>query len=301
MSAADQTTAERSGRRTASRRGRQRVALQPPNLGRTLRSEWVKFWTLPSSIWIIAITIVVMVGLSALMAWGLSLGGESGAPQDPSAGGGADVSVQPGEGAQLPALGLVAVTFSYSVGQIVLAVLGVLVATSEYATGQIRATLTAVPTRTPVLVAKVILVALVALGLGALAVGLSWLATYPILQPEGLHLDPAVEGTWRTLAGVPLYLAAIALFSLGVGFLLRHTAGAIAAVLGVLLVLPILTMIPIDWVQDLALYLPASAGERLVLGAPDDTLSEWQGYAVLCAYAVAALAAAAVLLRRRDA
>ncbi len=283
---------------TAPARNRSTLRLQPPNLGRTLRSEWVKFWTLPSSIWIIAVTIVVMVGLSALMAWGMSF--TESPPQDPGAGG-ADVTVQPTEDGGLSTLGLMSVTFSYSVGQIVLAVLGVMVATSEYATGQIRSTLAAVPARTPVLVAKVILVALVALGLGAIAVGLSWLATYPILQPEGMQLDTGVEGTWRALAGVPLYLAAIALFGLGVGFLLRHTAGAIAAVLGVLLVLPIIAMIPIDWVQDLALYLPASAGERLVLGAPDDTLTEWQGFGVLGAYVVAALAGAGLLLHRRDA
>lgn len=278
----------------------QHLAVRPTSMWRTIRSEWLKFWTLPSSIWIIAVTIVVMVGLSALMAWGFTFDPASaGGPAD--GGDGAAASVEGGEDFSLSSLGLVAISFSYSVGQIVLAVLGVMVATSEYATGQIRSTLTAVPTRLPVLVAKVVIVTLVGLSLGALAVALSWLATTPILEPHGMQLDVSEEGAWRTLFGVPLYLSAIALFSLGIGFLLRHTAGAIAAVLGILLVLPIVGMIQIDWLQDLALYLPASAGERLVMGAPDDVLTEWQGFAVLCGYVVVALLLAGVLLRRRDA
>ncbi|MGC0273641.1 ABC transporter permease [Pseudactinotalea sp. Z1739] len=279
--------------------GRQHLAVRPTSMWRTIRSEWLKFWTLPSSIWTIAVTIVVMLGLSALMAWGFTFDPTS--PGGPADGGGADVTMEGGEDFSLTSLGLVAISFSYSVGQIVLAVLGVMVATSEYATGQIRSTLTAVPTRLPVLVAKVVIVILVGLTLGALAVALSWLATTPILEPHGMQLDVSEEGAWRTLFGVPLYLSAIALFSLGIGFLLRHTAGAIAAVLGILLVLPIVGMIQIDWLQDLALYLPASAGERLVMGAPDDVLTEWQGFAVLCGYVVVALVLAGVLLRRRDA
>lgn len=278
----------------------QHLALQSPGLGRTVGSEWLKFWTLPSSFWIIAVTLVVMVGMSALMAWGMSISPEA-AGGPPDGAGAPDPTIDGSQDVALSSLGLVSITFSYSVGQIVLAVLGVMVATSEYATGQIRATLTAVPTRTPVLIAKIVIVTVVAFLLGALAVALSWLATTPILEPHGMQLDLSDEGAWRTLVGVPLYLCAIALFGLGIGFLLRHTAGGIAAVLGILLVLPILGAVPIDWIQDLVPYLPASAGERLVLGAPDDVLTEWQGFAVLCGYVVVALAAAGVLLRRRDA
>lgn len=301
----EHTTADRS--ETTDQQGAGRtpsgahLAVRPTSMWRTIRSEWLKFWTLPSSIWIIAVTIVVMVGLSALMAWGFTFDPSAAAGGPPDDGNGVGVATEGGEDFALSSLGLVAISFSYSVGQIVLAVLGVMVATSEYATGQIRSTLTAVPTRLPVLVAKVVIVIVVGFTLGALAVALSWLATTPILEPHGMQLDVSEDGAWRTLFGVPLYLSAIALFSLGIGFLLRHTAGAIAAVLGILLVLPIVGMIQIDWLQDLALYLPASAGERLVLGASDDVLTEWQGFAVLGGYVVVALVLAGVLLRRRDA
>lgn len=141
---------------------------------------------------------------------------------------------------------------------------------------------------------------MVAFGLGALAVSLAWLATYPILEPEGMLLDLSDEGAWRTVLGVPLYLAAIALFSLGIGFLLRHTAGAISAVLGILLVLPMLAAIPLEWLRDILVYLPGSAGERLIMN-PDDVLTEWQGFAVLGGYVAVVLVLAAIVLRRRDA
>lgn len=294
------STATKKQERTVAKA--QHLHLRPVSLGRSIRSEWIKLWTLPSTIWIIALTLVVMVGLAALMAWGMSLTADTG-PGDPGAA--PQEGVGPGTegeaGSTLSSAGLMVVTFPYSVGQIVVAVLGVMVATSEYATGQIRATLAAVPTRTPVLVSKVTIVTVVSFLLGAIAVALSWAASTPILASDEMQLNVGDDGAWRTLIGVPLYLSAIALFSLGIGFLLRHTAGAISAVLGILLVLPIVAAIPIDWLQDLAHFLPGSAGERLVMGAPDDVLTEWQGFAVLCGYVVVVLLAAGVLLRRRDA
>lgn len=274
------------------------VPVRPVSLARVIRSEWIKLWTLRSTIWIIVITLAAMVGMSALMATGMTF--DPGAAGDPQGGNPQGATVEVGEPMGLSSMGLMVVTFGYFLGQIVVVVLGVMAATGEYATGQIRATLSAVPTRTPVLLAKIITVTLVSFGLGALAVALAWLTTYPILEPHGMLLDLSDDGAWRSLFGVPLYLSAIGLFSLGVGFLLRHTAGAISAVLGILLVLPMMAAIPLDWLRDLLVYLPGAAGERLILN-PNDLLTEWQGFAVLCAYVLAVLLAAGIVLRRRDA
>ena len=274
------------------------LSVRPVTLARTFRSEWLKVWTLRSTIWIIVVTLAAMVGLSVMMAWGMTL--DPGAAGDPQGGDPQGVTVEAGEPMALSSMGTMAVTFGYFVGQIVVVVLGVMVATGEYATGQIRSTLTAVPTRTPVLLAKIATVTVVAFGLGVLAVGLAWLATYPILEPEGMLLDLGADGTWRSLLGVPLYLSAIALFSLGIGFLLRHTAGGISAVLGILLVLPMLAAIPLEWLQDALVYLPGAAGERLIMNV-DDVLTEWQGFAVLGGYVVVVLVLAGIALRRRDA
>ncbi|WP_147918178.1 ABC transporter permease [Ruania zhangjianzhongii] len=258
--------------------------------GRVLGSEWIKFTSLRSTVWTIAVTLVVMVGFALLMAWGMSFANEAPA--------GAEAPPMP-DGAML---GLAAVTTSYGLAQIVMAVWGVLVISGEYSTGQIRSTLTAVPTRLPVLAAKGLLMALASFIVGALGVALSVLATAPILSSNDMALDLGDSATQQVLIGVPLYLTGITLLALGIGALVRHSAGGIAVVLGLIIVLPILTTIPLDFIDTIAPYFPSAAGERIVMGEMTGAvLTPWQGYGVFMIYVVAALAAAGVLLRRRDA
>lgn len=255
----------------------------------TLRSEWIKFLSVRSTAWILGVTVLVMVGFSLMMAAGMSFA--------------ADPELNQGQ--PMPAdaaVGTMVATFGYSIGQIVLVVLGVMRISGEYSTGQIRSSLSAVPTRLPVLAAKAVVVAAASFVVGLVAVALATLATTPILEPLDMAVELGNGDVQRSLLGVPLYLTAIALFSLGVGAMLRHTAGGIAAVLGVLLVLPIIGQVPLEWVQDIAPYLPSAAGERLITGDLVETvLSPWQGYLVLLGWVAAALIGAAVLLRRRDA
>jgi hypothetical protein len=98
-------------------------------------------------------------------------------------------------------------------------------------------------------------------------------------------------------------MTVVGVLALAVGFLVRSTAGAIATVFGVLLVLPVLGhVLPSNWQQHVLPYLPSDAGGALYTQHPDPgTLSPWVGFAVMCAWAVAAVIAAAVVLRRRDA
>ena len=261
------------------------------NAGRVLRSEWIKFITVRSTVWTIAVTLVVMVGFSLLMAVGVTSFAEADGP---------------GEGAPAGDDGIVSgvmvATFGYAFGQIVVAVLGVLVISGEYTTGQIRSTLAAVPTRLPVLWAKAIILGVTAFVVGAVAVVLSALVTTPMLAPYEMAVDFSDSASLQMMLGVPLYLTAIALLGLGIGTLLRHSAGGIATVLGILLVLPILSIVPLTAVQNAAPYLPSVAGERIITGADvAAVLTPWQGYGVLWIYVVVVMAAAAVLLRRRDA
>lgn len=259
------------------------------NFARVLRSEWIKFTSLRSTIWTIAVTLVLMVGFSLLMAWGMSFASEAPEGQGPPV---AEGSV----------MGASAVVISYGIAQIVVAVWGVLVISGEYSTGQIRSTLTAVPTRLPVLAAKALLMAVASFIVGALGVALSVLATAPILSSNDMAIDLADSATLEMLLGVPLYLTGITLFALGIGALVRHSAGGIAVVLGLIIVLPILTTIPLDFIETIAPYFPSAAGERIVMGEMDGAvLTPWQGFGVFMIYVVAALAAAGVLLRRRDA
>jgi ABC-type transport system involved in multi-copper enzyme maturation permease subunit len=188
--------------------------------------------------------------------------------------------------------------------QLAVGVLGVLVMSSEYATGQIRATLGAIPQRRLVLAAKalvfgtvVFVVGLIAC-LGAFGIGQAIFAA----KHAGVSLgDPGVA---RAVLGGGLYLAAVGLLGLGLAAILRRTAGAIATLVGLLLVLPILVnFLPSPWNDDIAKYLPGEAGGSIfhVVQRSATALSPWPGFAVLAAYAAVALVAGAVLLDRRDA
>jgi ABC-2 type transport system permease protein len=187
---------------------------------------------------------------------------------------------------------------------------GAVTITGEYTTGMIRSTLAAVPRRTPALAAKAVLVAGVGFALGILGVALAYVASYPLLGGEAAAdlADPEVR---RIFWGTGLYLAGVGLLGLGIGALLRHTAGAITATLGILLMLSTvvqLLMMTSDVFTKVYPYLPTTAGERIAApevtaaaeGAPE-VLTPWVGYGVFMAYVAVVLLAAAVLLRRRDA
>ncbi|QGH68709.1 ABC transporter permease subunit [Pseudactinotalea sp. HY158] len=262
----------------------------------TLRSEWIKFFAVRSTGWMLVVTLVTMVGFSAMMAAGMRMAAGAGA--------GTDASVQMTGDPAMAGLdvGIMSVTFSYGVAQIVIAVLGALAMTGEFSTGRIRSTFAAVPRRGQVLLAKMIVVALTAFVTSVVAVAACFGVVTAILAPVDLAPSLSADGALRSLVGVPLYLTAITLFALAIGTLLRSTPGSIAAVLGIILVLPIVSMIPFDWVQTAAQFLPAAAGERLFTGGlMDATLGPWQGFGVLCAWVVVLMAAGAMTLRRRDA
>jgi ABC-2 type transport system permease protein len=123
-------------------------------------------------------------------------------------------------------------------------------------------------------------------------------------------LVPALDQTrtWQVFGGTVFFLVAAALFALGVGTLLRSSAGAITAALTVLLVLPgVLSFINVDWVQRLVDYLPLPASGAFLGGSKDSlssaghALSPLTGVLVIAAYAIVPLVAGAVVLRHRDA
>ena len=254
-----------------------------------LRSEWIKTWSLRSTGWSLAIAIVLMTGTTALVAWGAST--------DPVAG-------------ELSAAELVGPGAYFA--QLVLAVLGVLTITGEYSTGQIRSTIASVPRRTPALVAKAIVLAVVAALTTLVGVVTGTLAGMPFHDTLGVTLDLSDGETLRMLGGLPLYLAGIALLGFAIGALVRSSPGALGIVLGLLLVVEqVVAAIPLAFFDRLEPFLPSNAGSRLItsqesldalnaasIGAD---LGAWQGYGVLLAWVAVLTVLAAVLLRRRDA
>jgi ABC-2 type transport system permease protein len=112
--------------------------------------------------------------------------------------------------------------------------------------------------------------------------------------------------------GVPLYLTGLALLAFAIGAILRHSAGALATVLGLLLVIENLFMIPWKPLQHISPFLPGTAGAKLLMtqaqldamtqgSTVGAVLNPWQSYGVLVAWVAVLLAVAALLLRRRNA
>src|SRR5699024_767774 len=156
--------------------------------------------------------------------------------------------------------------------------------------------------RLPVLAANELLVALASFVVGAVGVAVSVLVTAPILSPNDMSLHLGDGETVQMLPGVPLCLMALALLAPALGALVPHSAGRTAGVLGLIILLPIVTAIPLDFIETIAPYFPSTAGERIVQGEnPGAVLAPWQGYGVFWIYVVVTMTAAAVLLRRRDA
>jgi ABC-2 type transport system permease protein len=188
-------------------------------------------------------------------------------------------------------------------GQLLLGVLGVLTITAEFSSGMIRATFAAAPSRPLVLAAKAAVLAAVALAAGEVSAFAAFLAGQAALTPPAPHAALGQPGVLRAVLLAGAYPALIALISLGVGALIRHTAGAIGAVVGVLFVLPLLFAPFSASVQSAsANFLPhPMAATSLTAVMP--VAGAWPPgltFCLLCGYATAALAAGAWALARRD-
>src|SRR3954469_6659093 len=185
--------------------------------------------------------------------------------------------------------------------QLAIGVLGVLLITAEYSTGMIRASMTAVPRRLPVLAGKAVVYAVVTFALMAPASLIAFFSSQAILSGRNIDTSFSAPGVPRAVIGAALYLTVIGLFALGLGALVRNTAGGIAAFAGIMFVLPpLMNVLPLSWNQAASPYLPLEAGERVMALHQGNQLAPWTGFGVLCLYAVVALVTAAILLRRRD-
>jgi ABC-2 type transport system permease protein len=186
-------------------------------------------------------------------------------------------------------------------GQLAIGVLGVLLITAEYSTGMIRASMSAVPRRLPVLAGKAVVYALVTFALMAPAVLIAFFSAQAILSGRHIETTFTAPGVPRAVFGAALYLTVVGLFALGLGAIVRNTAGGIALFAGIMFVLPpLMNVLPSSWNAAASPYLPLQAGEQIMALQRGNQLAPWTGFGVLCAYAAAALVVAAILLRRRD-
>jgi len=253
---------------------------------RVLRSEWTKLRTLPSALWTLLSAVVLVIGFGVLY----SLLREARPPQGAAA---------------IRSFDPVAISLSgVQLAQIAVGVLGVLVITSEYATGLIRTSLAAVPGRLPMLWGKAATLAAATIAVSLPAVFAAVVAGQSILGRRHLAAPLGQPDLTRAILGSALYLALAALLGLGLGTLLRSTAGGISALFGLLFGVQIAAgLLPGHWAQEVAKYLPAAAGQAVTTIHPDPaySLPPWAGLGVFCLYPAVLLGLAALRLRRGDA
>jgi ABC-2 type transport system permease protein len=254
-----------------------------------LHAEWTKIRTVASPLSLLLGTIAATVGLSAAVNSVMTCG---------AVGCSVDATKLSLTGVEL--------------GQAPVAILAVLIISGEHSSGIIRTTLAAMPHRATVLAAKAITLTGVVTAAGTVAVLGSLMAGRLILPGHGFttaHGYPALSladgPTLRAAIGSILYLALIALLSLGVATVVRDSAASIGVVLGLLYLVPILSQVTGNphWQRLLQQIGPMSAG--LAIQATTDLRSlpigPWAGLGVTAGWAAAALVSGGLLLRMRDA
>ncbi|MGO9295630.1 MAG: ABC transporter permease [Streptosporangiaceae bacterium] len=264
----------------------QRAAYRAATFADALRSEWVKFRSVRSTFWALTVTVVLGIGLGAVISAAAAHGYAKSSVS-------AKLSWDP-TGVSLAGV---------AVASLAIAVLGVLCISSEYSSGMIRTSLIAVPKRGRVLAAKALVFAVVTFVVGevtsfaAFFVGQALIAGH---APQAALGDPGVA---RAVAGAGLYLAALAVLSVAAGALLRHPAAAIAAMVGVVLVLPgIAEALPDSWRNPVTEFWPTQAGSQITsVYHSAHALQPWPGFGVMCLFVAIVYAIAWTLLDRRDA
>ena len=248
---------------------------------RALRSEWIKLSTLRSTWWSIGITAVVTIGIALLVAQSMNVPG-----------------FEP----------IQAVVSPVQFTMLLAGILGTIAVTGEYSTGMIRSTLAADPVRGSVLAAKAIIVALFLFVASLVISFTAAVAVTPIFEARDMPFawDSPADSFLPILAAAAS-MSVFALIGVSFGFILRSGAGAIAATVGLLFVLPIVMTIfaspdpAWQWISDVSARLPMSASMSAILPQPDSGLDAAGAYLTLAAWVAAGMLSAWAVLRTRDA
>ena len=263
-----------------------RAAFRPATFGDVLRSEWTKLRSVRSTFWALTVTVVLGVGLGAVISAAAAHGyAKFSVSQklswDPTGVSGAGMAI----------------------AQLAIAVLGVLCISSEYSSGMIRTSLIAVPKRGRVLAAKSLVLAGVTFVVGEVTCFVAFFVGQAIISGHAPHAALGDPGVARAVVGGGLYLAALAVLSVAAGAWLRHPAAAIAAMMAVVLVLPLIAQaLPDSWRNPVTEFWPTQAGTQITsVYHSAHTLQPWPGFGVMCLFVVIVYAIAWTLLDRRDA
>ncbi|MEU2154137.1 ABC transporter permease [Streptomyces sp. NPDC019396] len=252
-----------------------------------LQSEWTKIRTVASTTWTLAaaflVTVALGAGICALMAGTFDdLPDAERLTFDPTL-----------------------ISFSGMVlGQLAMVAFGVLVVSTEYSSGMIRTSLAAVPQRATFLFSKIAVAGALALVVGLTTSFLSFWLGQAILGEHGTSLGE--ENVLRAVVGAGLYMALMAVFSMGVAAMLRSSVlSLVILMLFFFLLSGILTVVP--YAKDVAKYFPDQAGSKIMQVLPDAMNSDpapygpWGGLGIMVLWVVAVLLGGYAVLKTRDA
>jgi ABC-2 type transport system permease protein len=266
---------------------------------RTLRAEWTKVRSVPSTFWLLLATVVSTIAFSLMVCSAVDTsGGHLGCVPGAPGCGDEDVVLNSLSGAYL--------------GQIAVVALGVVAATTEYATATIRSTFAAMPRRSTVVLAKIAVLVGPVLVAGLSASTASFLLGQPILHANGFipalgypTVSLADEPSARAIIGTTLYLGMMAVLAFAVGTIVRRAGSAIAVVLAILYAPAIVSLMLAEplrgWLQRISPMMAGLAVQRTILRGDSVPIGSWSGLGVAATWSAIALIAAVWLVRLRDA
>ena len=260
------------------------AATRRPGLPETMRSEFTKMRSVRSTYWTLLAFVAASIGWAVLDCAGIVSHG---------IGGGFNATEA-------------SLTGQVALGELIIVVLGALVITSEYSTGMIRTSLAAMPRRSVLYAAKAIVFAAVTLSISLVTSFVDFFVGQAILSSKHYNTTLGAPGVLRSVFLSAAIVMVFGLLAYGAGAIIRHTAGAITAILGVIFLIPLLAQaLPNAWFADLQRWLPGgSALEPIARSAPPlspHLFSAWGEFAVFSGYAAVLLALGAWLFIRRDA
>ena len=260
-------------------------ALRRPGLPGALRSELTKILSVRSTYWTLLALALVSIGWSVLYCEGT-------------------VSHSAGRAAVNAAFA--SLMGQVALGELVIVVLGALVITSEYSTGMIRTSLAVVPRRGVLYAAKAMAFAAVAFTVSLVTSFVDFFVGQSILASKHLSITLAQPGVLRAVLLSAAMLTVFGLLAYGTGALIRHTAGAITSILGVIFLIPLLAQaLPPPWYQDLVRWLPGGRALSPIASSASSVspnlFSAWGEFAAFSSYAVVLFALGAWIFIRHDA
>ncbi|MFD9489215.1 ABC transporter permease [Streptomyces sp. NPDC059991] len=257
------------------------IPVRPASLGDALASEWTKIRSVRSTMWTLGVLIVLVLGIGLLAA--------------------VAVNASDAKMGDTPLLSLG--FYGVLLGSICVITLGVLTIASEYGTGMIRTTLTACPSRARILAAKSVVFFLLSFVIVTLSTGLVAMLQTAMVDAAN---KPTGSELFKATVGVSLYVSTLGLLSLAVGALIRHSAGAITVMIGVVLlplVLALFMFAPsLESVRETLFEYSIPSQLAVFYGAPvnDSGPTGWTPLLILGAVTAAALGGAFAALNNRD-